>query len=81
MKEQWGTFMSQDKRADCKLPQPEITSLGKWPLAEKNIRQMARDHGLPSEEIEDFLDKIQKAQVRMRGRWLRMRSNIRDRLG
>lgn len=52
------------KEADCKLPQPDITSLGRWPLAEKNIRDWARARGLPSEEIEQFLDEIKKARGR-----------------
>jgi hypothetical protein len=61
-----GILMPQKRRkeADCNLPQPEITSLGKWPLAQKNIRQWARDRGLPSEEIEQFLDDIEKARGR-----------------
>ena len=50
------------KEADRKLPQPQITDLGKWPLAEKNIRQLARDHGVPPEEIELFLDEIREGR-------------------
>jgi hypothetical protein len=51
------------KELKCELPQPEITSLGKWPLAD--IKQWARDRGLPSEEAEQFLAEIKKA-IRMR---------------
>lgn len=58
-------IMPQERRkeTDCKLPQPEITSFGRWPLAEKNIRNWARDHGLSSDAIEQFLDEIKKAEV------------------
>ena len=69
-----GGFMPQQrgKEATCKLPQPEITSLGKWPLAEKNIRKLARDRGLPPEEIEQYLDEIKKARLNKRARsWTR----------
>lgn len=52
----------QGGKPDRGLPSPEITSLGKWPSAIENIRQMAREHGIPADEIEPFLEAITKAK-------------------
>ena len=45
------------------LPPPEITRLGKWPSAIENIRELAREHGIPPNEIEPFLEAIMKAKL------------------
>ena len=42
---------------------PEIKTLGKWPFAEEAVRQLARDHGIPPEEIEAFLDEIKRRRA------------------
>jgi ActR/RegA family two-component response regulator len=56
----------QDGKPDRTLPSPDITSLGNWPSAIENIRQMAREHGIPADEIEPFLDAIIKAKSKDR---------------
>jgi DNA-binding NtrC family response regulator len=53
----------QDEKPVRKLPQPAITQLGQWPSAIENIRQMARDHGIPSDKIEPFLEAIMNAKL------------------
>lgn len=42
---------------------PQLTSFGKWPWIEKKIREWARDHGIPPEEIEIFLDETRNARL------------------
>lgn len=48
-------------KPDRKIPQPEISQLGQLPSVVENIRQLAVDHGIPSNEIEPFLEAIIKA--------------------
>jgi ActR/RegA family two-component response regulator len=50
------------EKEDRELPQPEITTIGEWPAVIENIRQLACDHGIPSDEIEPFLEAIIKAK-------------------
>lgn len=54
----------REKKANStpELPDPQITDLGKWPLAEEKIRQRASDHDVPPEEIELFLDEIREGR-------------------
>lgn len=47
---------------DPKSIEPEIKSLGHWPQAEENIRELALQHGIPSDAIEPFLDEIRNAR-------------------
>ncbi len=44
------------------LPEPKITGLGQWPSVIENIRQLARHHGIPPDEIEPFLQAIIEAK-------------------
>lgn len=57
-----GDLMSGNKSYPVLTP-PEIISLGsKWPAAEETIRKLGRDHGVPAEVIESFLDAIKAAR-------------------
>ena len=49
-------------KPDREIPQPEIRTIGKWPSVIESIRRLARDHGIPSDEIEPFLEAIIKAK-------------------
>jgi DNA-binding NtrC family response regulator len=54
--------MSQRRGKPDELPQPEIKRLGKWPSVIDSIRQLARDHGIPADEIEPFVQAILEAK-------------------
>ncbi len=45
------------------LPQPDIRTIGVWPSVIESIRRLARDHGIPSDEIEPFLEAIIKVKL------------------
>jgi hypothetical protein len=50
-------------QSNHKIVLPEIKTLGKWPFAEEAVRQLARDHGIPPEQIETFLDEIKRLRA------------------
>jgi len=61
----------REKKANStpELPEPQITDLGKWPLAQNRIRERARNHDVPPEEIELFLDEIRESRKALLDEW------------
>jgi hypothetical protein len=53
----------RNTQSNHKIDLPEIKPLGKWPFAQEAIRQLARDHGIASEQIETLLDEIKRLRA------------------